>query len=138
MLQSTAWADYLAGASIQPFVNLLLWLKSRIEMKSERNSPLHATKETARLRRAYESDRIRERFYELVYQCIREIYGPIELSDFNSQSAMHGFFAHRQNLIRGTDTKPAGRSGKYRGTRDGWSMLTSCLYRGTGMNTANL
>ena len=80
-------------------------------MRAESNLPLlDATKEIARMREAYDSERFSERFYDVSFRCITEIYGAIEPSDFNSISAMRGFFTHRQNLIHGLIQKQSGSS----------------------------
>ena len=55
--------------------------------------------ELAKLRDAYEERTFGDRFHTKSSDCIREIYGPFTAKDFNSQSAMRVFFAHRQNLL---------------------------------------
>jgi hypothetical protein len=104
VLESESWADYLTQPPIPPFDEL-----SALAEVAQRNAArveakltlLDARQELARLRQAYDSERFSERFYGVSFRCIWEIYGAIEPSDFNSMSAMHGFFAHRQNVIRG-------------------------------------
>ena len=102
VLQAKAWADYLKLPPIPHFDEpaALAEIAHRNAVRAESDLPLlDAKQELARLRQAYELARWSERFYDVCFRCIREIYGPIEASDFNSMSAMAGFFAHRQNLI---------------------------------------
>ena len=60
------------------------------------------------MREAYDLERFSERFYDVSFRCICDLYGTIEPSDFNSQSAMRGFFTHRQNLIHDCIQKQSG------------------------------
>jgi hypothetical protein len=41
-----------------------------------------------------------EDFFDVSFKAIREVFGPIERTDFDSNSAMAGFFAHKQGIIR--------------------------------------
>lgn len=71
-------------------------------MRLEAQLPLlNERREVTRLKKAYDSDRWADRFYELASQSVREIYDPITPSDFNSMSAMRWFFACKQNIIHG-------------------------------------
>ena len=109
--QSKAWADYLALPPIPSFdeAAALAEIAQRNAVRAESNLPLlDATKEIARMREAYDSERFSERFYDVSFRCICDLYGTIEPSDFNSQSAMRGFFAHRQNLIHDCIQKQSG------------------------------
>jgi hypothetical protein len=109
--QSKSWADYLKLPPIPPFdePTALAEIAQRIALRANNHLPLlNVEKEIARLRQHYESSTRSDRFYSLASECIREIYGPLKPSDFNSLSAMRGFVAHKQCLIRGLMSKRNG------------------------------
>jgi hypothetical protein len=41
-----------------------------------------------------------EDFFDISHKAIREVFGKIEKTDFDSNSAMAGFFAHKQNILK--------------------------------------
>src|SRR6185437_8655855 len=98
--------------SIPPFDEplALAEIEQRNALRGTNHLPLlNVQQEIARLKEHYESSTRSDRFYSLASKCIREIYGPVEPKDFNSLSAMRGFFAHKQNLIHELMAK--GKSG---------------------------
>jgi hypothetical protein len=111
VLQSKAWAEFLRLPSITPFDEVigLAEIENRNLIRANNHLPLlNVQQEIARLREHYESSTCSDRFYSLASDCIREIYGPLKPSDFNSLSAMRGFVAHKQCLIRGLMSKRNG------------------------------
>jgi hypothetical protein len=91
-------------------MKLVPWLKSRNETRSDQPTSCRCWMPTriARLRQHYESKTFADRFYALASECIREIYGPLAPKDFKSHSAMRGFFATKQNLMRDLMRKRSG------------------------------
>ena len=102
VLRSKAWLNYLALPPIPDFdkAAALADIEDRNRLRAANHLPLVDVRaEIAKLRDAYEERTFGDQFHITSSDCIREIYGPFTVKDFNSQSAMRGFFAHRQNLI---------------------------------------
>jgi hypothetical protein len=111
VLKSESWREYLQLPPIPPFdeSDAIAEVTQRNAVRAETNLPLlDVRREIARLRQAYESDRFSERFYDVCFRCIIEIYGAIEPDDFKSMSGMAGFFASEQNLIHDLIRKTSG------------------------------
>ena len=101
-LRTKAWLNYLALPPIPDFdkAAALADIEDRNRLRAANHLPLVDVRaEMAKLKDAYEERMFGDRFHTMSSDCIREIYGPFAAKDFNSQSAMRGFFAHRQNLI---------------------------------------
>jgi hypothetical protein len=102
VLQSKAWAEFLLLPPIPPFDEPLAFteIEKRNSIRADDCLPLlNVEQEVARQKEHYESSSRGDRFYSVASECIREIYGPLEPSDFKSLSALRGFFAHKQNMI---------------------------------------
>jgi hypothetical protein len=103
VLKSKAWSDYLKLPLITAFDDDAA--RSEIEDRNAIRSASHlplldVNIEIAGLRETYESETWSDRFYELAANCITEIYGSLTPKDFNSHSAMRGFFVCKQRVIR--------------------------------------
>jgi hypothetical protein len=111
VLKSESWREYLQLPPIPPFDEsaALAQITQRNAVRVETNLPLlDVRQEIARMRQAYESERFSERFYDMGFRCIIEIYGAIEPSDFNSMSGMAAFFASKRNVIHALIQKQSG------------------------------
>jgi hypothetical protein len=102
VLRSKTWQDYLALPSIPDFDEAAARaeIEDRNRLRATNHLPLvDVEAEIAKLRDAYEETTFRDRFHTMSSNCIREIYGPLTVKDFNSHRAMIDFITHRQNVI---------------------------------------
>lgn len=117
VLKSVSWRrEYLQLPPIESFdeAAALAEIEERNATRAANRLPLlNMEHEIARQKEHYESKSFADRFYALASECIIEIYGSLTPKDFNSLSAMRGFFADRQNVIHALIQKQSG-SGRRR------------------------
>jgi hypothetical protein len=116
VLKSKSWREYLQLPPIPKFdeAAALAEIEQRNAIRAANQLPLlNVEHEIARQKEYYESKSFADRLYALASECIREIYGSLTPKDFNSISAMRGFFADRQNVIYDLVQKQSG-SGRRR------------------------